>query len=97
MSLSYCSQLVSDISTIVGGVERIEGDQVTKATFYFAHAMVEGCDRVVGLLYPLPNHERGGCLLSRDRLPLPACRVLKAVRGCLLLFVRTGYLHQRQR
>ena len=47
---SQCLQLVSEISTIVGGVEKIEGDQVTKATFYFAHAMVEGCDRVVGSL-----------------------------------------------
>ena len=49
-SQCYGSQLASDISTIVGGVQKIEGDQVTKATFFFAHEMLEGCDREVSPL-----------------------------------------------
>ena len=31
----------------MSGVQRIEGDQRNKATFFFAHAMLEGCDREV--------------------------------------------------
>ena len=69
-SQCYDSQLVSDISTIVGGVQKIEGDQAAKATFFFAHEMLEGCDREVSPLC----HSSASCrchqqcfFLSRQR------------------------------
>jgi hypothetical protein len=48
-------QLVSELGTIAAGVERIEGDQLTRATFFFAHAMLEGCDREVCATYRAPT------------------------------------------
>ena len=32
------------------GVDRIEGDQVNRAVFYFKHPLLEACDREVGFV-----------------------------------------------
>ena len=41
--------LVSEIAAIRSGkgVDRIEGDQVTRASFFFSHPLLEKCDREV--------------------------------------------------
>jgi hypothetical protein len=43
------TNLISEIAAIRGGkgVDRIEGDQVTKAVFYFTHPLLHMCDREV--------------------------------------------------
>eukprot|EP00581_Thalassiosira_minuscula_P017122 CAMPEP_0183722510 /NCGR_PEP_ID=MMETSP0737-20130205/14445_1 /TAXON_ID=385413 /ORGANISM="Thalassiosira miniscula, Strain CCMP1093" /LENGTH=182 /DNA_ID=CAMNT_0025952687 /DNA_START=112 /DNA_END=660 /DNA_ORIENTATION=- len=44
--------LVAEIAAIRSGrgVDRIEGDQVTNAVFYFRHPLLEACDREVGFV-----------------------------------------------
>ena len=44
--------LVSEIAAIRCGraVDRIEGDQVSRAVFYFKHPLLEACDREVGFV-----------------------------------------------
>jgi hypothetical protein len=44
--------LISEIAAIRGGrgVDRIEGDQITKALFYFSHPLLEQCDREVSFV-----------------------------------------------
>jgi hypothetical protein len=44
--------LISEIAAIRGGrgVDRIEGDQITKAVFYFSHPLLEQCDREVSFV-----------------------------------------------
>jgi|AntAceMinimDraft_5_1070358.scaffolds.fasta_scaffold36477_2 hypothetical protein len=41
--------LAAEIGAIASGagVEQIKGNQVSEATFYFAHPLMEGCDREV--------------------------------------------------
>ena len=41
--------LISEIATIQSGrgVDRIDGDQVSRAVFYFEHPLLEKCDREV--------------------------------------------------
>jgi hypothetical protein len=44
--------LISEIVAIRGGrgVDRSEGDQITKALFYFSHPLLEQCDREVSFV-----------------------------------------------
>ena len=44
--------LIAEIAAIRSGlgVDRIEGDQVNRATFYFAHPLLEKCDREVSFV-----------------------------------------------
>lgn len=44
--------LVAEIAAIRcgRGVDRIEGDQVNRAVFYFKHPLLEACDREVGFV-----------------------------------------------
>lgn len=44
--------LISEIVAIAAGrnVNRIEGDQVTRAIFFFQHPLLEGCDREVAFI-----------------------------------------------
>jgi len=44
--------LISEIVAIAAGrnVNRIEGDQVTRAVFFFQHPLLEGCDREVAFI-----------------------------------------------
>jgi hypothetical protein len=44
--------LASEIGALAGGigVTKIEGDQVTKAIFYFSHPILQGCNREVSFL-----------------------------------------------
>jgi hypothetical protein len=44
--------LSSEIGALAGGigVTKIEGDQVTKAIFYFSHPILQGCNREVSFL-----------------------------------------------
>ena len=44
--------LIAEIVAIAAGrnVNRIEGDQVTRAVFFFQHPLLEGCDREVAFI-----------------------------------------------
>jgi len=46
------TNLISEIAAIRcgKGVDRIEGDQVTRAVFYFKHPLLEACDREVSFV-----------------------------------------------
>lgn len=46
--------LISEIKAVALGetVERIEGDQITRATFFFPHPTIELCDREVVFVRP---------------------------------------------
>ena len=46
---THWTNLISEIAAIRcgKGVDRIEGDQITKAVFYFEHPLLAGCDREV--------------------------------------------------
>lgn len=46
---SQWANLASEIAAIAAGrgVDRIEGDQKTRAIFYFQHPLIEKCDREV--------------------------------------------------
>lgn len=43
------NNLVAEIAAIRSGrgVDRIEGDQITRAVFYFSHPLLQNCDREV--------------------------------------------------
>jgi hypothetical protein len=46
------ANLASEVAAIAAGrgVDRIEGDQVTRAVFYFEHPLLEKCDREVSFV-----------------------------------------------
>lgn len=46
------TNLASEIAAMAAGkgVDRIEGDQVTRAVFFFEHPLLKGCDREVSFM-----------------------------------------------
>eukprot|EP00980_Cylindrotheca_fusiformis_P006487 scaffold1377_cov126-Cylindrotheca_fusiformis.AAC.32 len=59
------TNLIAEIAAIRSGrgVDRIEGDQTTRAKFYFKHPLLQQCDREVSFVYyndGVPNDSGGG-------------------------------------
>lgn len=54
--------LVAEIAAIRSGrgVDRIEGDQVTRAVFFFTHPLLGQCDREVAFVMCSSSHGGGG-------------------------------------
>lgn len=56
---SHWTNLIAEISAIAAGrgVDRIEGNQVERALFYFKHPLYEACDREVAFVRSSPGGE----------------------------------------
>mmetsp|Transcript_15027 Transcript_15027/g.22184 ORF Transcript_15027/g.22184 Transcript_15027/m.22184 type:complete len:174 (-) Transcript_15027:313-834(-) len=56
---SQWTNLIAEIAAIAAGrgVDRIEGDQIERAVFYFKHPLYEACDREVSFVCSSPGGE----------------------------------------